>query len=110
MSDNKKANSISCLVISVVGWLVFVGGIVHIRIAPADAGDFSLMVNGAIFIRYVIAGFMIQFISFAYAIWLALQEGSDKLLCVLAIVSSIVYAVAAIAGYFTGWLFIFVVW
>lgn len=87
-----KVKTISCLVISVIGWLIFVIGILYEKYGPS-ANDFSPLFRMAVYILFSIAASLIHLFNCIYAVVLLLRKADNRIICVFALVGSLLFVI-----------------
>jgi len=99
----EKDKSIVCLVLSVAGWLVLVGGIVYAILQLGDSSEFTFMVIGGIIFACAATSFALHLMSVIYAIILICQGNRYKAIYITAICSSSVFILLVLALFIWFW-------
>lgn len=87
-----KGKSISCLVLSGIGWLILVIGFLYEKYSPG-ANEFSPLIDYLVYILFSIAASLIHLLNCIYAVIFLLRRARHRIFCVLGLLSSVSFVI-----------------
>ena len=90
-----KAKAITCLILSAVGWLVFIGALLYEILAPYK-DEFSSLLPDVIMAISAIAALVIHVVNCILGIVFLLQRTEYKAACIVGLSISIIFIVCCV--------------